>query len=683
MYQNLGESEKNKQTLNERLDPNARLSSVNHAGYYMPPSKWEYFEPNNHYNSARLFNVADSSENQVAKRPYQTIQETEQRIARHHDGKRSCSVGSNICTNASKLHDGYTEDYSYNSLESTQDPSSVLVENSSYSPDSFSTLEPADNSEVYQRHMLMHTELPLQALPMHHSAAMHHGMHLPMHNSLPALTHCSNRAIQLPPANQSLPQQRFLAATRTNQMPQVPPYLHQLELQNAGYYPNERERAQVAPPTTHRHSLPPAMSFKNPITENRANFEIHFPNSLASTYQAKPIDQSRPPYTNSRRNSYDEEQYFSEGNPFVGTRGPMRGQRSGNPQNMYDDRPFDQGELKSQRGCTCKKSRCLKLYCECFAIGATCGPLCKCDGCGNTHNNQQERQKALQSSKDKSTAVKGRCNCKRSGCLKKYCDCYKIGQFCNDECGCKTCQNRPGHVEKADYEESILKASQVELAINNDTKRTYSASLQSGKRNTSLLENERATPNRYDPLYEQSNHKFYRDAICLPRCESVDRDMPYFEPAVASPCAPYLSSDMIVWDSNSKDWWPPQENGRVDEYEIPPYSSEFSPPDVVPKSHSTHVSCSGPLEVHTKLEEMYENSSGEPQYKEDPDKANDSYSSLRMHQVMSSQGGYNMDPMYSTQSQSSSVFHPQQSSQRNNNPSQFNQSRYFSSANLY
>lgn len=33
--------------------------------------------------------------------------------------------------------------------------------------------------------------------------------------------------------------------------------------------------------------------------------------------------------------------------------------------------------------CHCKKSRCLKLYCECFAAGMYCGGTCACLSCSN------------------------------------------------------------------------------------------------------------------------------------------------------------------------------------------------------------------------------------------------------------------------------------------------------------
>ena len=43
-----------------------------------------------------------------------------------------------------------------------------------------------------------------------------------------------------------------------------------------------------------------------------------------------------------------------------------------------------------KRICSCKKSRCLKLYCECFAAGDLCGG-CKCMDCANDGQHEPER----------------------------------------------------------------------------------------------------------------------------------------------------------------------------------------------------------------------------------------------------------------------------------------------------
>ena len=34
-------------------------------------------------------------------------------------------------------------------------------------------------------------------------------------------------------------------------------------------------------------------------------------------------------------------------------------------------------------GCHCKKSQCLKKYCECFEGRVYCGNICKCKACAN------------------------------------------------------------------------------------------------------------------------------------------------------------------------------------------------------------------------------------------------------------------------------------------------------------
>lgn len=36
-----------------------------------------------------------------------------------------------------------------------------------------------------------------------------------------------------------------------------------------------------------------------------------------------------------------------------------------------------------KNGCNCKKTHCKKKYCECFNAGVKCTYLCKCENCHN------------------------------------------------------------------------------------------------------------------------------------------------------------------------------------------------------------------------------------------------------------------------------------------------------------
>ena len=108
-------------------------------------------------------------------------------------------------------------------------------------------------------------------------------------------------------------------------------------------------------------------------------------------------------------------------------------------------------DIKNKPCCSCNKTKCIKKYCECFANNRLC-KNCLCFDCRNKDIFIGSNE-LYDKNKNKEIVV---CTCSKSGCNKKYCECYKEGLKCNIKCRCINCLNAEEPLDKSANESNKI-----------------------------------------------------------------------------------------------------------------------------------------------------------------------------------------------------------------------------------
>ena len=118
--------------------------------------------------------------------------------------------------------------------------------------------------------------------------------------------------------------------------------------------------------------------------------------------------------------------------------------------------------MNASMQCRCKRTGCLKMYCQCFANGQVCAPhRCTCTGdCANTlvsegaaARDHPARARAMRDMverhgpdvfRKRERVMRAGCHCDKQPCSKNYCICFRHGVACGAQCRCTDCENVSG-----------------------------------------------------------------------------------------------------------------------------------------------------------------------------------------------------------------------------------------------
>ncbi|KAL1557385.1 protein tesmin/TSO1-like CXC 3 isoform X2 [Salvia divinorum] len=237
--------------------------------------------------------------------------------------------------------------------------------------------------------------------------------------------------------------------------------------------------------------------------------------------------------------------------------------------------------------CNCKRSKCLKLYCDCFAAGIYCADDCSCQECFNRPDYEEtvietrqkiesrdpfafaprvvqhiiEQSPSVSRGEDRSNFTpasarhKKGCKCKKSMCLKKYCECYQANVGCSDGCRCEGCKNVFG--QKGEYGMAKVFLAGEDSQETTDDLSAEKCEIDASRSHTYHIEF--VNPNNLTPLtpaFQFPNHEKDGSAAWFPsgkHFQSPESGLTYASPYAMSSASHNISANNAVIPESSKE----------------------------------------------------------------------------------------------------------------------------------